>query len=90
MGAMFEAYEAPNEYDRSKKPDWVAILKQTLERLRTLKDDPRSAKFPIYGPSLTSAQAYAAVGDVGPYIDFANLHNYFSGRHPANVGWAFR
>lgn len=88
MSKTFEAYEAPNEYDiKARKPNWAPILLETLERLASLKKDPRVEHFPIYGPSLTTAAAYARIGDAGAYFDFANLHNYFAGRHPSTKGW---
>lgn len=87
VSRSFEAYEAPNEYDRSRKANWVQILRDTLVRLRSLRDEPRVADFPLYGPSLTTQSAFNALGDVSAYVDYANLHNYYSGRHPGTVGW---
>lgn len=88
MSKTFEAYEAPNEYNiKARKPNWAQILTETVKRLHTLKDIPGVAHFPIYGPSLTTAAAYAALGDLSAYYDFANLHNYFGGRHPGTRGW---
>lgn len=88
MARTFEAYEAPNEMDLlSKRADWVEVLRETMQRLHTLKSDSRVSRFPIYGPSLTSAKAYGALGDVSEFYDFANLHNYFAGRHPSTRGW---
>ncbi|MPZ18556.1 MAG: hypothetical protein GEV06_11675 [Luteitalea sp.] len=83
----FEAYEAPNEYDRSNDPDWAQVLTATLTHLRKLKSDARVTDFPVYGPSLTSENAYETLGDVSAYFDFANLHNYFAGRQPSTQGW---
>jgi hypothetical protein len=88
MGEAFEAFEAPNEYDlKSKDPKWSETLKETVKSLHAVKDDPRAAKFPIYGPSLTSAKAFDMLGDVSAFYDFANLHNYFAGRDPGSRGW---
>jgi hypothetical protein len=83
----FEAYEAPNEYNKSKDPNWAQTLTTTLQRLRGLKNDPRVARFPVYGPSLTTTAAYASLGDVSAFFDFANVHHYFGGRHPGTIGW---
>lgn len=85
--SSFEAYEAPNEYDKSGKSDWAPILTDALKRLRGLRDVSGLEQFPVYGPSLTTASAHAAIGNVSAYIDYANLHNYFSGRHPETRGW---
>lgn len=87
MRSTFEAYEAPNEYDKSGAPNWAGTLTQTLKRLRSLRSDPRAAPFPLYGPSLTTEAAYAALGNVSALFDFANMHNYFGGRHPGTPGW---
>jgi hypothetical protein len=87
VGSSFEAYEAPNEYDKSKDPNWAQTLTQTLVRLRRLKDDPRAAPFPLYGPSLTSEAAYSALGNVSALYDYGNMHNYFAGRDPGTTGW---
>jgi hypothetical protein len=87
MSSTFEAYEAANEYDKSGNANWAAVLRQSLVRLRSVTNDARGAGFPIYGPSLTSAAAYAALGNVSQYYDFANIHNYFGGRNPGTPGW---
>ena len=87
VAQSFEAFEGPNEYDQSRDPNWARTLTQAMIRLRTIRNDPRVGHFPIYGPSLTTEGAYVALGDVSAYFDFANLHNYFAGRHPATRGW---
>ncbi len=87
VGGALEAYEAPNEYDKAPDPNWAQTLTETLRRLRSLKSDPRAAPYPVYGPSLTTEGAFGALGDVSAYFDYANLHNYFSGRHPGSTGW---
>lgn len=87
MGAAFEAYEAPNEYDRSGDPDWVRTLTQTVVRMSTLRQDPRAAAFPIVAPSVQHADSYVALGDLSSYFDAANMHNYLGGRHPGTPGW---
>ncbi|MGH9159636.1 MAG: hypothetical protein ACRD2X_06580, partial [Vicinamibacteraceae bacterium] len=88
MKQSFEAYEAPNEYDlKGRRDDWAPILTDTLRRLRSLENELRATRFPLLGPSLTTAAAYAELGDVSAYYDFANLHNYYGGRHPGTRGW---
>jgi hypothetical protein len=87
MGIAFEAYEAPNEYDRPENGNWTQTLRQTATRLRTLRNDPRSAAFPVLGPSLHHAESYSALGDLSAYFDAANMHNYLGGRHPCTPGW---
>ncbi len=41
----------------------------------------------IYSPSLTSAAAYAALGNVSRAQLCASIHNYFGGRNPGTPGW---
>jgi hypothetical protein len=85
--SSFEAYEGPNEYDVSGVAAWTSSLRQSLVQLHALKTQPSLSSFPVYGPSLTSAAAFAALGDVSAYVDAANLHNYMQGRYPGTPGW---
>ena len=87
MASSFEGYEAPNEYNASGDPNWVAKLRHTLERLRALRNIALLAGYPLYGPSLTDEGAYVALGDISNLLDFGNLHNYFGGRPPGTSGW---
>ncbi len=87
VGGALEAYEGPNEYDKSRDPNWAQTLTETMKRLYSLKSDPRTAAYPVYAPSLTTEGAYRALGDVSAYFDYANMHNYFAGRHPGTTGW---
>jgi hypothetical protein len=41
----------------------------------------------VIGPSLTSPEAYAAVGDLDDVEDYCNMHDYFGGRNPETPGW---
>jgi hypothetical protein len=88
MPRAFEAYEAPNEWDKSGDPNWPTTLRQTMQRMQTLKSDARSAPYPIIGPSLTTQEAYAQLGDVSASYDAGNLHNYMGGRNPGTPGWS--
>ena len=83
----FEAYEAPNEPDKSNDPQWVHKLWGAMLRLGELKSIAAVAHYRVVGPSLTAESSYGAVGDVSPYFDAANLHNYLAGRHPGTAGW---
>ncbi len=89
MPRSFEAYEAPNEWNKSGDPNWAQTLRQTMVRLRSLRNDSRSAAFPVIGPSLSKLEAYSALGDVSAYFDSANLHNYLGGRYPGTTGWGY-
>lgn len=84
----FEAYEAPNEYDTAGDPRWVERLRASVQTLRNLKAIPALARYPVYGPSLTTESARTAFGDVSGSIDIGNMHNYFAGHHPGTEGWS--
>ncbi|KAF0974144.1 hypothetical protein FDP41_006754 [Naegleria fowleri] len=79
---IFELYEGINEYDLSGDPNWVNV---TINWTKFLWDN-HNTSFPVLAPSLTSLQAFEAVGDLSPYIDFANMHNYY-GTYPQTRGW---
>ena len=83
----FEAYEAPNEADKSGDPQWVLKLRQAIFRLAELRDISSVGHYPILGPSLTQASSFAMVGDLSAFFDQANIHNYLAGRHPGTGGW---
>jgi len=82
--------ESPNEYDISHGPDtdWVGKIKNYTSLLYTkAKADQMLEHLPVIAPSLTSINAYEAVGDSDPFIDYANVHLYQSNRWPGNNGW---
>lgn len=87
MADSFEAFEALNEYNQSSDPNWVATLRRSLTELRSLRNDPAMARYPVYGPSISRHAAYPAVGDVSSLIDYGNLHNYYSAFNPGTKGW---
>ena len=87
MARSFEGYELPNELDASGSPKWTATLLGSLAQFQVLDVDPRVTHFPVIGPSLTTPESYAALGDVSGYCDNASLHNYMAGRNPGNPGW---
>jgi hypothetical protein len=82
--------EAPNEYDISHGPDtdWIGTIKNYSYILYTkAKADEMLRHLPVIGPSLTSPEAYEAVGDSDQFIDYANLHIYQYNRWPGSSGW---
>jgi hypothetical protein len=84
------SFEAPNEYDLShgSDTDWVGSIKNYTILLSTIvKSDEMLRNVPIIGPSLTSIEAYEAVGNMDRYIDYVNLHLYQWGYWPGNEGW---
>jgi hypothetical protein len=87
MKDSFEAYEAPNEYDQSRDPDWSATLSSFLTRLNaTVKANSGTSRFPVIGPSLTHQDSFLKLRGVCSF-DSANLHDYFGGRNPGTPGW---
>jgi hypothetical protein len=87
VSRTFAAYEGPNEYDRSGKSNWAQIVRATMTRLGGLRGVAGLENYPIYGPSLTSAAAFTALGDISATFDYVTMHNYFAGRHPSTGGW---
>ncbi len=88
LGNVVEAVEGPNEYDLSGESNWVQILRQYTERLyQLIKNDSQTRPIPVYGPALTSEEAYSALGNISSFVNYGVLHNYFSNRHPGNTGW---
>lgn len=84
-----DAYEGPNETDLSGAGDWSARLRSFQHTLwETVKTLPSA--LPVIGPSLTSAKAYASVGDLSDLEDFGNMHDYPGGRNPETPGWGIR
>jgi len=90
-GAATEALEGPNEYDiHSDKRDvnWAATLRGYQQQLYAkAKSDPALKSLPVIAPSLTSAGAYSAVGDLDAAIDRSCVHLYQSTRNPGTPGW---
>jgi hypothetical protein len=79
--------EGPNEYDASGDADFANTLDAyTRELWAAFKSDAATSSIPIAGPSFLGDGANA-YGDHGAFMDFANVHNYFSSRHPETPGW---
>jgi hypothetical protein len=77
-----DAYEGPNEPDRSPA-DAVRATQRTVWSAAKALRDP----LPVIGPSLTSPAAVASVGNLDDVEDFGNMHDYFGGHHPETPGW---
>jgi hypothetical protein len=86
-GDSLEAFEGPNEYDLNGGNDWASVLKGYQQSLYKAVKDSSSSELPVVGPSLTSREAYEAVGDLSSSVDRSNIHHYWSGRHPGTGGW---
>jgi hypothetical protein len=77
--AVTVSLEAPNEYDleHGPDPDWAGNIKNysTLLYIKA-KADEMLKNLPVIGPSLTTLEAYEAVGNADQYIDYGNQHLY--------------
>lgn len=83
-----EAIEAPNEYDLSGDPNWLTNLAAYQRQLYAgVKSTPGISSIPVIGPALTSAEAYARLGDLSSYMDQGNMHDYFAGYNPGTAGY---
>jgi hypothetical protein len=91
VGPSIEAYEGLNEYDISHPAgdaNWATTVQNAQKALyRTVKGDPSLAHLAVVAPSLTSQQAYRAVGDLSAFIDAGNMHDYTAGHNPGTTGW---
>jgi hypothetical protein len=86
---VLESVEAPNEWNLSGDPNWVADITAYQKTLYAgVKGSALTSALPVIGPSLTSYEAYAAVGDLSRYVDEGNMHNYFGAQNPGNSGGA--
>jgi hypothetical protein len=83
------AFEAPNEFDERKDPDWPAELASFQRTIyATVKSDPAIARYPVIGPSMARfSRSYAAVGDLSDALDYGNIHDYFAGQEPETQGY---
>jgi hypothetical protein len=83
-----EAVEGPNEYDLSGDPNWVSKLRSFAPMMYSaVKSAPSGASYQVFGPSVTSEQAFAALGNLSSYLDYGTMHNYFGTNSPNEYGW---
>jgi hypothetical protein len=88
MASCFEGYENPNEYDNNGIANWAGPLTQAVKQLSTVaRNGAMTPAYPVYGPSLVNQSSYATLGNLNPYIDYGNLHNYPGGQNPGTLGW---
>ena len=83
-----ESFEGPNEYDHSVDGDWAKLLRAYQRNLyAATKNNPSTSSLPVIGPSFGSAKSVNAVSNLCDSVDYDNMHNYFSARHPGTSGW---
>ena len=88
VAPSFEAYEYPNEFNT--KPDWVAALRAWAPVFKSyVRSNPASAIYPIIGPSLMDLgnNPHTQLGDLSEFMDYGNIHSYYTSRHPGTLGW---
>lgn len=79
-----EAIEPPNEWDICGGSNWVPTL---IAEEPTIVAAGHDLGLTVLGPALTQVGSYASLGNISRYMDFNNMHIYFSGRNPENGGW---
>lgn len=80
--------EGPNEPDLNLGPDWAELALRYQQQLyNLLKTDPATSRINVLAPSLAIDGSFDRLGNISPWIDYANLHNYYGGRNPGTPGW---
>jgi hypothetical protein len=80
------SFEGLNEPDDADNSNWVAVVRAAQKKLyKTVKGNPALSRLPVIAPSVLEGQK--EVGDLSPWVDFGNLHNYFSGLNPEIDDW---
>ena len=84
-----DAFEDTNEADGDPTAGSTlqAQVNAAVGELQSLDGAEQITGKPVVGPSFTRAEAYAAAGNVGPEMNYNNLHIYFAGRAPGTAGW---
>jgi hypothetical protein len=83
-----DAYEGLNEWDAShpaSDTNWPQTDRSVQQWLYSTVKANRGVT--VIAPSLTSEQAYGALGSVSATSDVGNLHAYFAARNPGTSGW---
>lgn len=86
-----EAYEGPNECDAGDcSGNWAAVEGALQRQIFALA----SPAVKIIGPSMTTQNGYAALGNLSAYMDFGNIHDYVGANAPetpdgavARISW---
>ncbi len=87
-GQSVIAFEGVNEPDIQGVDSWLPDTLLGQEQLyTTVNSHPDLQSVAVIGPSIVQAENYALVGDLSDQMDFGNIHNYWSDRHPETSGW---
>lgn len=80
--------EGPNEPDLNLRSDWVTTARGYQQQLYSeIKNDPATKHISVLAPSLALDDSFDRIGNLQPWIDYSNLHNYYGGRNPGTPGW---
>ena len=84
--AAVEAFEGLNEHDQSGRVTWAAEVASMQRALwTTVRSDPTLARYAVLGPTVTTPQAVAALGDLSAYMDMGAMHPYAGGGTPTSA-----
>src|SRR6266851_4224447 len=84
-----EAVEAPNECDAGGNCGGGGStgVNNVVAFLPTVYAAGQALHVPVLGPSFTVASSYVTAGNIASEMTYNNLHVYFGGRNPGNLGW---
>jgi hypothetical protein len=81
-----DAIEGPNEADLTGNGAWAPNDATTAQTIYAYIQSNNSTLLAI-GPSIGGTATYANIGDLSPYINYGNTHDYEAGFFPENAGW---
>lgn len=84
LGASaIDAFEGLNEHDNDNVSAWVTQTRTFQRALAAaVRGNAALKSIPIIAPSVTSAGAATALGDLSDAADFGNMHSYPGGQSP--------
>ena len=89
VAPSLESYEGPNEPNQQGNADWSNQTRAFQQNLYSwVKGDPQTRQFTVIGPSVTNH--FEDIGDMSPYMDYGNIHNYLDVFNPGTAGWGSR
>ena len=79
-----ELFEGPNENDA----DVGQVLTDFTKLLHaTVRNNAATANTPIVAPTMTQIDSVAAQPPLAPWVDFGNMHDYYTPRHPETASY---